>query len=106
MQKVLASGDSNVHDRCGAAVDKILVTCVEAKTLDNITAVIIGFNGFEKMTNIKGYQLNPKITEVKFDWDVLEVEAQSDEQFRGQKLQKPLEAVIEEEASEVDSSRS
>lgn len=35
---------------------------------------------------------------------MLEIEAQSD--VRGQKLQKPLEAVIEEEVSEVMSSRS
>ncbi len=55
VKKALCPGDSNVHERCGAAVDNVLVTCVEQKTLDNITAVIIGFNGFEKMTSLKGY---------------------------------------------------
>jgi len=40
-----------MHERCGAAVDKILISCVEHKTLDNITAIVIGFNGFEKIIN-------------------------------------------------------
>ena len=52
-QKATGPGESNLHERCGAAVDKVLVNCVEKKTLENITAVIIRFNGFERMTSNK-----------------------------------------------------
>jgi len=38
-----------MHARCGAAVDQALNECVNQKTLDNITCVVIGFNNFEKM---------------------------------------------------------
>lgn len=38
-----------MHARCGAAVDSALNECVNQKTLDNITTVVIGFNNFEKM---------------------------------------------------------
>ena len=38
-----------MHARCGASVDAALNECVNQKTLDNITCVIIGFNNFEKM---------------------------------------------------------
>lgn len=87
MSNVLRAGDINVHERCGASVDKVLIQCVEQKTLDNITAVIIGFSGFEKMvSNRLNYYLNPKIPEVKFDWEALEIEAQNTELFPGQKL--------------------
>jgi len=53
IQKANVPGESNVHERCNAAVDKVLVTCVKKKTLDNITAVFISFNGFECMTSNK-----------------------------------------------------
>ena len=39
----------SVHARCGQSVDKVLNTSVEEKTLDNITAVVIGFQSFENM---------------------------------------------------------
>jgi len=66
----------SMHERCGAAVDRILNSCVEHKTLDNITAVIIGLNGFEKMAkNRLNYYVNLKISEAKFDWDLLDTEA-------------------------------
>ena len=38
-----------VHARCGQSVDKVLNTSVEEKTLDNITAVVIGFQSFENI---------------------------------------------------------
>ena len=38
---------STVHQRCGSAIDMVLHECVNEKTLDNITAVIIGFSNFE-----------------------------------------------------------
>lgn len=38
---------STVHQRCGSAIDMLLHECVNEKTLDNITAVIIGFGNFE-----------------------------------------------------------
>ena len=38
----------SIHEKCGQAIDKILHKCVWDKTLDNITAVIIGFENFEK----------------------------------------------------------
>ena len=34
---------TSVHARCGLAVDGVLNSCVNAKALDNITAVLIGF---------------------------------------------------------------
>lgn len=39
----------SMHARCGSSVDGVLNQCVNQKTLDNITCVIIGFNGFEKL---------------------------------------------------------
>jgi protein phosphatase 2C family protein 2/3 len=38
---------STVHQRCGSAIDMVLHECVNEKTLDNITAVIIGFSNLE-----------------------------------------------------------
>jgi hypothetical protein len=38
------------------------------------------------VSNRLNYYLNAKIPEVKFDWDVLELEAQNTELFPGQKL--------------------
>ena len=39
----------SVHARCGLSIDTALNECVEQKTLDNITCVIIGFQSFENM---------------------------------------------------------
>jgi len=38
----------SLHQKAGLVVDKILHECVFAKTLDNITAVMIAFDNFEK----------------------------------------------------------
>lgn len=57
-----AAAPGNVHERCGAAVDSILATCVENKTLDNITAIVISFNGFERM--LSNRVLNGEISEI------------------------------------------
>lgn len=38
---------STVHQRCGSSIDMLLHECVNEKTLDNITAVIIGFQSYE-----------------------------------------------------------
>ena len=38
-----------VHARCGLSIDTTLNECVDQKTLDNITCVIIGFQSFENM---------------------------------------------------------
>lgn len=38
---------STVHQRCGSAIDMMLHECVNEKTLDNITSVIIGFQNYE-----------------------------------------------------------
>lgn len=46
-------GFQNVHERSGNMVDTILTSCVENKTLDNITAVLIGFKGLEKIIETK-----------------------------------------------------
>jgi serine/threonine protein phosphatase PrpC len=39
---------STVHARCGSSVDSVLHDCVNKKTLDNITTVIIGFSNYER----------------------------------------------------------
>jgi hypothetical protein len=45
----------------------VLNSCVEFKTLDNITAVMIGFRGLGKIVESK----RPSIpaTEIELDWD-------------------------------------
>ena len=66
-----------MHARCGAAVDSSLNECVNQKTLDNITCVIIGFSNFEKLIDrarTTGAR-NDKIRECNFadevdlDWE-------------------------------------
>lgn len=42
-------GPISIHQKSGLAVDKILHECVFAKTLDNITAVMIAFENFENL---------------------------------------------------------
>jgi hypothetical protein len=42
-------GPISIHQKAGLAVDKILHECVFAKTLDNITAVMIAFENFENV---------------------------------------------------------
>ena len=45
----LKGGPISIHQKAGLAVDKTLHECVMAKTLDNITAVMIAFENFEKV---------------------------------------------------------
>jgi protein phosphatase 2C family protein 2/3 len=40
-----------LHQKAGLVVDKVLHECVFAKTLDNITAVMIAFNNYDKVTS-------------------------------------------------------
>ena len=40
-----------MHERCGASIDSILNGCIEQKTLDNVTAVIIGFKSYETVVD-------------------------------------------------------
>ena len=42
-------GPISIHQKAGIAVDKVLNECVFAKTLDNITAVMIAFENFENV---------------------------------------------------------
>lgn len=67
-----------MHARCGAAVDGSLNECVNQKTLDNITCVIIGFNNFEKLIerarttgarNDKIRDASVVAEEIDLDWD-------------------------------------
>lgn len=51
---------NNIHQICGKAVDLILKSCLERSCLDNITSVLISFNGFDERINntIGGNKLN------------------------------------------------
>jgi serine/threonine protein phosphatase PrpC len=42
---------ASMHQKAGLVVDKVLHECVNFKTLDNITAVMIAFNNFEAITS-------------------------------------------------------
>ena len=44
---VKTGGAISIHQKAGLGVDKCLHDCVMAKTLDNITAVMIAFENFE-----------------------------------------------------------
>lgn len=103
-----------VHARCGQAVDMVLNQTVNEKTLDNITAVIIGFQSFEKMiekarsTGVRKTALRPLAgdpEDFELDWEkeMNEVD-ESDSTKVMQKLLKPLEPVEEEliENSELE----
>jgi len=46
---VKPTGPIPIHQKSGLGVDKILHECVFAKTLDNITAVLIAFENFENV---------------------------------------------------------
>ena len=49
LKNAVKKTDLNTHERSGASIDELLISCVEQKTLDNITAVIIGFNGLDRI---------------------------------------------------------
>ena len=103
-----------MHARCGSAVDASLNECVNQKTLDNITCVIIGFNNFEKLIerarttggrNDKIREANAVAEEVQLDWDFeLDRIDEADQNKVFNKLMKPLEPVEEEmiENSELE----
>lgn len=44
-------GERRVHDQCAMGVEYIIKNSLLKKTLDNVTVVIIGFEGFEKYLN-------------------------------------------------------
>lgn len=48
-QVVSKNNNQTMHEKSGLVIDQILNDCVEQKTLDNITAVMIGFKGFERI---------------------------------------------------------
>lgn len=58
------------------------------------------------VSNRLNYQAHSKIQELKLDWETLETEVMNDEHYKMTKLSKPLESVIEEEASELESPKS
>lgn len=104
----------SLHARCGASVDGVLNECVNQKTLDNITSVIIGFNSFEKLierartTGARNEKIRESMLEaetVELDWEkeMLEIEEGEDNKMIN-KLMKPLEPVEEEmiENSELE----
>lgn len=64
-----------MHERSGAAIDSVLNTCVDFKTLDNITAVLIGFRGIEHLASGKRPLSSHEPTELNMDWEKLEKEA-------------------------------
>ncbi len=53
-------------------IDNVLNQCIEHKTLDNVTAVIIGFQALEALCETF-IQIEP--TELLFDWDKISKEA-------------------------------
>jgi protein phosphatase PTC2/3 len=44
-----------LHSKAGDGIDRLLHGCVEEKTLDNVTAVLIGFKHLEELIE-KGYR--------------------------------------------------
>jgi hypothetical protein len=39
----------DLHEKSGLIIDGVLNACVDNRTLDNITAVLIGFKGIERI---------------------------------------------------------
>jgi len=105
---------TTVHEKCGQSVDAVLNGCVNRKTLDNITAVIIGFNRYEEQTEKfnKFDQMYTKVPLTQLDWEHEGAEVSKVEQMSKQgvevdiltKLMKPLDIVEEEmvEGSEIE----
>ena len=95
-----------MHERCGLSVDAILNGCVESKTLDNVTAVVIGFKNYEQIiekVNRGGPAasiLQPSrenLVTHDFDWQAEEDELYDEQQRQLQNLMKPLEQIEEEQ---------
>lgn len=53
------------HERSGQMIDNVLNSCIEHKTLDNVTAVLIGFQSLESMGKTT---VNAEPTKLIFDW--------------------------------------
>jgi len=48
----------SLHQKAGLVVDKVLHECVFAKSLDNITAVMISFENYEKVSTEMNHSIN------------------------------------------------
>ena len=58
------------HQISGNAIDTLMFNCVESRTLDNITGVLIGFEGFQRMCESILRREAP--TQTELNWDKLE----------------------------------
>jgi protein phosphatase PTC2/3 len=58
--------NSTLHSKAGDAIDRILHACINEKTLDNVTAVMIGFKNLEEMCD-KGYRYPGGEDDLKMD---------------------------------------
>lgn len=47
----------DIHKQCGLAVDAIIKACAQRKACDNLTAVIIGFDGFDNLLHQHAHHL-------------------------------------------------
>lgn len=104
----------SIHARCGSSVDACLNECVNQKTLDNITCVIVGFANYEKLIerarttggkNDKIRDTQTDVEEVELDWEAEMLQLDDNDQNNiFNKLMKPLEPVEEEmlENSELE----
>jgi protein phosphatase 2C family protein 2/3 len=43
------ASNNEFHERSGQMIDNLLNSCIERKTLDNVTAVLIGFQSLESL---------------------------------------------------------
>lgn len=77
---VKTGGAITIHQKAGLGVDKCLHDCVMAKTLDNITAVMIAFENFE----------------LKAQWDIHSKNEAQYEQYKTLIHKRSLEPVMEE----------
>lgn len=85
-----AGANISIHQKSGLGVDKVLHECVYAKTLDNITAVMIAFENFEKVTQSEVQSLS-------------KADEESQQAYKLMLQRKSLEPVLEEFLeSEVD----
>lgn len=78
-------------------IDNVLNQCIEHKTLDNVTAVIIGFQSLETMCDKKIFA---EPNEIQLNWDSLQKEAEEITTIIFQRVGQPLESV-QEETSEL-----
>lgn len=98
--------NSTLHSRAGDAIDRTLHCCINNKTLDNVTAVMIGFKNLEELVD-KNYRFPGGDKAINLEESYMSDEDLGEENGMSsamQKLMKPLEAVEEdvEEASETE----